>query len=150
MKVIYSWLKEFVQFEWTPEELSNKLTMVGLEVEGIERVGKTFSGVITGKVVTREKHPNADKLSVCQVDLGDGKPVQIVCGAPNVLSGQTVPVAAVGALLPGNFEIKKAKIRNQESNGMICSKSELGFEEGKSDGIWILDENTPLGVDFRN
>lgn len=148
MKVIYSWLKEFVQFEWTPEELSNKLTMVGLEVEGIERVGKTFSGVITGKVVTREKHPNADKLSVCQVDLGDGKPVQIVCGAPNVLSGQTVPVAAVGALLPGNFEIKKAKIRNQESNGMICSKSELGFEEGKSDGIWILDENTPLGVDF--
>ncbi len=148
MKVIYSWLKEFVQFEWTPEELSNKLTMVGLEVEGIERVGKTFSGVIIGKVVSREKHPNADKLSVCQVDLGDGKPVQIVCGAPNVLAGQTVPVAAVGAVLPGNFEIKKAKIRNQESNGMICSKSELGFEEGKSDGIWILDENAPLGVDF--
>lgn len=147
MKVIYSWLKEFVDFDWTPEELANKLTLSGLEVEGIEKVGKSFSGVVIGKVISRVKHPNADKLSVCQVDYGNG-PMQIVCGAPNVEAGQTVPVAVVGAILPGNFEIKKAKIRGEESNGMICSKSELGFEEGKSDGIWILDSSLTAGTDF--
>ena len=147
MKVIYSWLKEFVDFDWTPEELANRLTLSGLEVEGIEKVGKTFSGVVIGKVISRAKHPNADKLSVCQVDYGKG-PMQIVCGAPNVEAGQTVPVAVVGAILPENFEIKKAKIRGEESNGMICSKSELGFEEGKSDGIWILDSNLTAGTDF--
>lgn len=148
MKIIYSWLKEFVDFDWTAEELANKLTMTGLEVEGIERTGAGFKGVVVGKVVSREKHPNADKLSVCMVDLGDGRPVQIVCGAPNVAAGQTVPVAAAGAILGGEFVIKKTSIRGQESNGMICSKSELGFEEGKSDGIWILDDSVQAGLDF--
>jgi len=148
MKIIYSWLKEFVDFDWTAEELANKLTMTGLEVEGIERTGAGFKGVVVGKVVSREKHPNADKLSVCMVDLGDGRPVQIVCGAPNVAAGQTVPVATVGAVLGGDFVIKKAAIRGQESNGMICSKSELGLEEGKSDGIWILEDSLIAGLDF--
>ncbi len=148
MKIIYSWLKEFVDFDWSPEELASRLTMTGLEIEGIERVGASFKGVIIGKVVSREKHPNADKLSVCRVDLGDGHPVQIVCGAPNVAAGQTVPVATAGAVLGADFTIKKATIRGQESNGMICSKSELGLEEGKSDGIWVLDESLTAGLDL--
>lgn len=148
MKIIYSWLKEFVDFDWSPEELSNKLTLSGLEVEGIEKVGKTFTNVVVGKIVSKEKHPNADKLSVCQVDVGKENVLQIVCGAPNVEAGQVVPIALVGALLPGNFEIKKTKIRGEESSGMICSKSELGFEEGKSAGIWVLDSNLTPGDDF--
>ncbi|NUQ81159.1 MAG: phenylalanine--tRNA ligase subunit beta [Bacteroidetes bacterium] len=148
MKIIYSWLREFVEFDWTPEELASRLTLAGLEVEGIENHSPGFSGVITGKVLHRDKHPNADKLSVCSVDLGDGLPVRIVCGAPNVQAGQMVPVAVPGSKLPGGLSIGKATIRGVESSGMICSRSELGLEEGKSPGIWVLPENTKPGLDL--
>ena len=123
MKISYNWLKEYVDFSIEPVELARILTNTGLEVEGIEEfesVKGGLEGVVIGKVLTCEKHPDADKLSVTTVDIGTGEPVQIVCGAPNVAAGQTVPVATVGATLypaesNNGFTIKKAKIRGQES-----------------------------------
>ncbi len=99
MKISYNWLKEYLDFDLTADETADKLTLAGLEVEDVEHIGSTLDGVIVGKVLTCEKHPNADRLSVCSVDLG-GRQVQIVCGAPNVAAGQTVPVATVGTELP--------------------------------------------------
>ncbi|MEW8430228.1 MAG: YtpR family tRNA-binding protein, partial [Candidatus Thiodiazotropha sp.] len=106
-------------------------------------------GVVVGEVLSREQHPDADKLSVCRVNVGGGEPLQIVCGAKNVAAGMRVPVATVGALLPGDFKIRKAKLRGVESSGMICSASELGLAES-SDGIMPLPEDAPVGKDFRH
>lgn len=137
MKVTLGWLKDYVDITLPVSELAHRLTMNGLNVEEIlER--DPFKGVVIGKVVEVKKHPNADKLSLTRVDLGNDI-LNIVCGAPNVSAGQLVPVATVGTLMPGGFEIKKAKIRGEDSAGMICSKSELGFEKEKSPGIWELD-----------
>jgi phenylalanyl-tRNA synthetase beta chain len=129
-------------------DAAEKLTMAGLEMESIEPVAPEFSGVVVGHVVAREQHPDADRLSVCQVELGDDQPVQIVCGAPNVRQGLKVAVVKVGGVLPGDFRIKKAKLRGVESNGMICSTGELGLGEG-GDGIMELPEDAPVGQDFR-
>lgn len=137
MKVLLSWLNDYVETDVSTEELSRRLTMSGLTVEGIAR-SDSFPGVVIGRVLSVEKHPNADKLSLTTVDIGS-ETLGIVCGAANVKPGQLVPVATVGTRMPAGFEIKKAKIRGAESAGMICSKSELGFEEGKSEGIWELD-----------
>ena len=136
MKVSYNWLKDYVKFTISPEKLSKKLTEAGFEVEEFYPTTKQFSGVVIGTVKSVVKHPDADKLSVCTVS--DGKEIhQVICGAANVVTGQTVPFAKIGAVLPDNFKIKKAKIRGVESFGMICSKEELGLEK-TSEGIWAM------------
>ncbi|CAM1364786.1 phenylalanine--tRNA ligase subunit beta [Tenacibaculum soleae] len=152
MKISYNWLRQFLQTDWEAEKTGELLTDLGLEVEGIETVESikgSLKGIVVGEVKTCVKHPNADKLKVTTVDLGDGKPVQIVCGAPNVDAGQKVPVATVGTTLYDEkgegFKIKKGKIRGEESHGMICAEDELGL--GKShDGIMILDDAIAPGT----
>ncbi len=145
MRISYNWLKQFIKTDLKSEEIADILTDLGLEVEGVdtfESLKGGLQGVVVGHVLTCEKHPDADKLKITTVDLGDGNaPVQIVCGAPNVAAGQKVPVATIGTKLfdkEGNaFEIKKGKIRGQESHGMICAEDELGLGESH-DGIMIL------------
>ncbi|HNM16221.1 MAG TPA: phenylalanine--tRNA ligase subunit beta, partial [bacterium] len=148
MKISLTWIKDYVDIKLSPQELAHRLTMNGLNVEAIIE-NDPFKGVVIGKVLEVAKHPNADKLSLTTVDIGS-EVLHIVCGAPNVKAGQLAPVATIGTIMPGNFEIKKAKIRGEESSGMICSKSELGFETSKSPGIWELDATKPhtLGQSF--
>lgn len=144
MFVSYKWLQEYVDLSGvTPAELAEKITKSGIEVEGVEVLNEGIKGVVVGHVLEREQHPNADKLNKCLVDTGAGEPVQIICGAPNVDKGQKVAVATVGAVLPGNFKIKRAKLRGEESNGMICSLQELGIEskliaKEYSEGIYVF------------
>ncbi len=145
MKASYNWLKEHLPLEISATELSAHLLKIGFEVAGHERLGPTFTGVVVGKVVSKEKHPNADKLSVCVVDDGAVKRT-VVCGAPNVDAGQTIAYARPGAVLPGNFKIEGRKLRGVESQGMICSRSELGLPKDV-DGIWIMGEGPALGTD---
>ncbi|MEJ2544345.1 MAG: phenylalanine--tRNA ligase subunit beta, partial [Calditrichaceae bacterium] len=146
MKVSYNWLKSYVKFDESPDQLAVKLTEAGFEVEEYYPVIKEFNKVVVGVVESVDKHPSADKLSLCKVS--DGKEsFQVICGAPNVSVGQTVPFAKIGAVLPGNFKIKKAKIRGIESFGMICSKEELGLEK-TSEGIWAVDAKLEAGTDF--
>jgi phenylalanyl-tRNA synthetase beta chain len=153
MFVSYKWLQDYVDLSGvSPTELAEKITKSGIEVEGVEILNKGISGVVVGYVVEREQHPNADKLSKCLVDIGAEAPVQIICGAKNVAQGQKVAVATVGAVLPGDFKIKRAKLRGEESNGMICSLQELGFE-GKlapkeyAEGIFVFPADTQVGTD---
>ncbi len=152
MKISYNWLKQFLQFDWSPEKIGELLTDLGLEVEGIsleESIKGSLKGVIVGEVLTCEKHPNADKLNVTTVNLGEGEPLQIVCGAPNVAAGQKVPVATIGTVLYDEkgegFKIKKGKIRGEESHGMICAEDELGLGAGH-DGIMVLKESLIPGT----
>ena len=152
MKISYNWLKQFIKTDWNSEETSALLTDLGLEVEGVEKyqsVKGGLEGIVVGHVLTCVQHPNADRLKVTTVDLGDGVPVQIVCGASNVDTGQKVPVATIGTTLydkDGNsFVIKKGKIRDQESHGMICAEDELGLGTSH-DGIMILNENLKPGT----
>ncbi|MFI0414310.1 MAG: YtpR family tRNA-binding protein [Candidatus Thiodiazotropha sp.] len=149
MKFSEAWLREWVDPSVNTQELADQLSMAGLEVDSVEPVAAEFNGVVVGEVLSRDQHPDADKLSVCTVDVGeDGEPLQIVCGAKNVAAGMRVPVATVGALLPGDFKIKKAKLRGVASFGMICSASELGLADS-SDGIMPLPADAPVGEDFR-
>jgi len=153
MRISYNWLKQFIKLDWTSEETSALLTDLGLEVEGVDKYESLkggLQGVVVGHVLTCVQHPNADRLRVTTVDLGDGNaPVQIVCGAPNVAAGQKVPVATIGTTLydkEGNaFQIKKGKIRGEESHGMICAEDELGIGESH-DGIMILSEELIPGT----
>jgi phenylalanyl-tRNA synthetase beta chain len=153
MRISYNWLKQFIKIDWKSEEIAALLTDLGLEVEGVDKFESLkggLEGIVVGHVLTCEKHPDADKLKITMVDLGDGNPpVQIVCGAPNVAAGQKVPVATIGTKLydkEGNsFEIKKGKIRGQESHGMICAEDELGLGEGH-DGILVLSEDLKAGT----
>ncbi|MCO6176446.1 phenylalanine--tRNA ligase subunit beta [Flavobacterium sp. NRK F10] len=153
MRISYNWLKQFIKLDWNSEETAALLTDLGLEVEGVdtfESLKGGLKGVVVGHVLTCVQHPNADRLRITTVDLGDGNPpVQIVCGAPNVAAGQKVPVATIGTKLfdkEGNaFEIKKGKIRGEESHGMICAEDELGLGESH-DGIMILDEDVKPGT----
>ncbi|WP_044894551.1 phenylalanine--tRNA ligase subunit beta [Bacillus alveayuensis] len=153
MLVSYKWLQEYVDLTGiTAKELAEKITKSGIEVESVEVLNKGVKGVVVGHVLEREQHPNADKLSKCLVDIGEGEPVQIICGAPNVAKGQKVAVAKVGAVLPGNFKIKKAKLRGEESHGMICSLQELGIEsklvaKEYADGIFVFPSDAPVGAD---
>ncbi|WP_110665083.1 phenylalanine--tRNA ligase subunit beta [Salinicola halophilus] len=149
MKFSEAWLREWVSPVLETQPLADAVTMAGLEVDAVEAVGSVFHGVVVAKVIAKAPHPDADKLNVCQVDDGSGESVQVVCGAPNVAEGQKVPFARVGAILPDDFKIKKAKLRGVESRGMICSASELGLEEERSEGIYVLPEDAPLGEDFR-
>lgn len=144
MKVSYNWLKEFVDFDLSVDELSHLLTMLGLEVDTIERTGEGLDDVIVALVEERAQHPNADKLSLCRVN--NGKEVlSIVCGAQNFKSGDKVALAQIGAVLPGDFKIKRSKIRGEESFGMLCSERELGLSE-ESSGIMVLDNDLKLGA----
>ena len=152
MKISYNWLQQFLQIDWEPSNTGELLTDLGLEVEGIEireSIKGSLEGIVVGKVLTCTQHPNADRLKITTVDLGTGEPVQIVCGAPNVASGQKVPVATIGTTLYDEkgegFKIKKGKIRGEESFGMICAEDELGL--GKDhDGILVLDKTLSVGT----
>ena len=153
MFVSYKWLAEYVDLSGvTPDELAEKITRSGIEVEGVDVLNEGMKGIVIGHVVEKEPHPDADKLNKCQVDLGNDEIVQIICGAKNVDKGQKVAVATVGAVLPGNFKIKKAKLRGEVSHGMICSLQELGFEaklvaKEYSEGIFVFPSDTEVGVD---
>ncbi|GAB7256665.1 phenylalanine--tRNA ligase subunit beta [Polaribacter sp. OB-PA-B3] len=152
MKISYNWLKQFLQTDWDAVKTGELLTDLGLEVEGIETkesIKGSLKGIVVGEVLTCVQHPNADRLKVTTVDLGNGDPVQIVCGAPNVDAGQKVPVATIGTILYDDkgegFKIKKGKIRGEESHGMICAEDELGLGSGH-DGIMILDDTLANGT----
>ena len=144
MKVPVSWLKQYVDFEDSLEGLSDKLTFSGVEVEGIETVGGGLEDLIVGEVRTVEKHPNADRLSLCRVFDGTEEH-QVVCGAPNVVAGMKTAFAPVGSVLPGDFKLKKAKIRGVESFGMLCAEDELGLSESH-DGIMVLNPDSAPGT----
>lgn len=151
MKVTLNWLKQYVDFSWSPEELSERLTMLGIEVEGVEKLGGEFEGVVVAQVITCDKHPNADKLTVCRVNDGQGER-QIVCGAHNFKAGDKVPLILPGATLPAKpgeqpFTIKVGKIRGVESHGMMCSPQELGLG-GDVEGLLILRDDARVGVPF--
>ncbi|MCH1926932.1 phenylalanine--tRNA ligase subunit beta [Shewanella sp. C32] len=148
MKFSESWLREWVNPAISREELSQQITMAGLEVDDVEGVAGDFSGVVIGEVVECGQHPDADKLRVTKVNVGGEELLDIVCGAPNCRQGLKVCVAVVGAVLPGDFKIKKAKLRGQPSHGMLCSYGELGVDI-ESDGIIELPADAPIGTDVR-
>ena len=152
MKISYNWLKQFIKIDWQSEETAALLTDLGLEVEMVEKyqsVKGGLEGIVVGHVLTCIPHPDADRLKITTVDLGDGTPVQIVCGASNVAAGQKVPVATIGTILYDkegeSFTIKKGKIRGQESHGMICAEDEIGLGNSH-DGIMVLDESLQPGT----
>lgn len=149
MKCSESWLREWVNPELTREKLTDMLTMAGLELEEIAPVAKDFSGVVIGQILKIEKHPEADRLNICDVIIGQTTPLKIVCGAPNVKVGMRIPVAQIGAVLPGDLTIKHTAIRGVASEGMLCSASELGLSDDQS-GLMELSEDAQLGMDLRN
>ena len=151
MLVSYNWLKQYTNVEDNANALAEKITRGGIEVEGVEYLAEEISGVVVGYVESKEKHPDAEKLNVCQVNVGEEENLQIVCGAPNVDAGQYVIVATVGAKLPG-IKIKKAKLRGVESQGMICSLAELGLSKSVvpknyQEGIYVFETEQELGSD---
>ncbi len=148
MKFNESWLREWVNPAITTEQLCDQITMLGLEVDGVEPVAGAFTGVVVGEVVECAQHPDADKLRVTKVNVGGDRLLDIVCGAPNCRTGLKVACATEGAVLPGDFKIKKTKLRGQPSEGMLCSFSELGIKEDHS-GIIELPLDAPVGKDFR-
>ncbi|MBC9130331.1 phenylalanine--tRNA ligase subunit beta [Frischella sp. Ac13] len=148
MKFSESWLREWVNPAISSEQLCDQLTMAGLEVDDVENVAGDFSGVVIGRVVECQQHPNADKLRVTKVDIGQAQLLNIVCGAPNCRQGLMVACATIGAVLPGDFKIKAAKLRGEPSEGMLCSFSELGISDDHS-GIIELPDDAPLGEDVR-
>lgn len=143
-----SWLRAYCNPQMNTEALAEALTMAGLEVEEVTTIAPPFEGVVVAQVVTCRDHENSDHLHVCEVDAGTGELLQIVCGAPNVAAGVKVPCAMIGAVLPGNFQIKKSKLRGEVSMGMLCSARELGITEDHS-GLWLLPEDAPVGMNIR-
>lgn len=156
MDLPMSWLGDYTDITGvTPKEYSDKMTMSGSKVEGVENLGRELDKVVVGKVLGCEDHPDSDHLHVCMVDVGEDEPIQIVCGAPNVAVGQKVPVALNGSTLPGGMKIKKGKLRGVMSNGMICSHDELGIEPSRLGyepeyGILVLDETSEIGSDIKD
>lgn len=148
MKISENWLRTWVNPAIDSDTLSDQLTMLGLEVDELAPVAKPFTGVVVGEVLTVEQHPDADRLRVTTVNIGSGEPLQIVCGAPNVRAGMKAPVATIGAVLPGDFKIKKGKLRGIESQGMLCGASEIDLED-KIDGLLELPADAPVGVNIR-
>ena len=148
MKFSENWLRTFVDPKLSSEALSHLLTMAGLEVEAVEPVAPAFNNVVVAEVLEIVKHPNADKLNVCQVNVGEAQSLTIVCGAANVAVGVKVPCARIGAVLPGDFVIKQAKVRGVESFGMLCSDKELGLAD-ESQGLWLLPSDAPVGKSLR-
>lgn len=148
MKISENWLRTWVNPAIDSEKLSDQLTMLGLEVDDLSPAAKPFTGVVVGEVLTVEQHPDADRLRVTTVNIGSGESLQIVCGAPNVRAGMKAPVATIGAVLPGDFKIKKGKLRGVESQGMLCGASEIDLED-KIDGLLELPADAPVGVNVR-
>lgn len=148
MKFSENWLRTWVNPDLSSEALAHALTMAGLEVEALEPVAPAFNNVVVAEVLEVVKHPNADRLNVCQVNVGEARPLTIVCGAANVAAGVKVPCARIGAVLPGDFVIKQAKVRNVESFGMLCSDKELGLAT-ESEGLWLLPSDAPVGKNLR-
>ena len=149
MQFSYSWLKTQADTELSADKLEHLLTMSGLEVEEAETAAPAFTGVVIAEVKSVEKHPDADRLNVTQVDAGTGELVQIVCGAPNVKASIKVPCSLPGAVLPGNFKIKPTKMRGVVSNGMLCSTDELGLPDDGVNGLHILPQDAPVGANIR-
>lgn len=149
MKISESWLRTWVNPAIDSETLTDQLTMLGLEVDELAPIAKPFTGVIVGEVLSVEQHPDADRLRVTTVNIGNGEPLQIVCGAPNVRVGMKAPVATIGAVLPGDFKIKKGKLRGIESQGMLCGASEIDLED-KIDGLLELPQDAPVGTNIRD
>ena len=153
MLVSLKWLSQYVDISaLSADELAEKITRAGIEVDAVIDRSSGMNNIVVGHVVSKEKHPEADKLNVCQVNVGNEELQQIVCGAPNVDAGQNVIVAMPGAKLPGGIKIKKAKLRGVESNGMICSLQELGIEgrvvaKAYAEGIYVLPANATPGAD---
>lgn len=148
MKLSKLWLREWVNFSLSEHQLAEQLTMAGLEVDAVSPVAGEFTHVIVAEVLSTKPHPNADKLTVCEVNANTDKPLQVVCGAANVRPGLKVALAMVGACLPGDFKIKESKLRGELSQGMLCSVSELGMAE-QSEGIMELESDAPIGKDLR-
>ena len=151
MQVSIKWLKDYIDFDWSAEELADRFTMAGVPVENVIRADEGLDKVVTGRIEKLEKHPDSDHLQICQMNVGGKELVQIITGAQNVAEGQVVPVAMVGAHLPNGLHIKKGKLRGLPSNGMLCSAGELHLDltkltEEEKDGIYILPEGTPVGV----
>ena len=151
MNISLNWLKQYINLDLEVNKISEYLTDIGLEVEGIsefESIKGGLKGIVIGEVLTCNKHPNADRLNITKVDIGNQDILDIVCGAPNVKSGQKVPVATVGSVLydgEESFTIKKSKIRGEVSEGMICGEDELGLGDA-TDGIMVLDDNVKVGT----
>jgi len=150
MRVPLSWLRDYVDVELSPHDLAEQLTVRGMEVQAIEVAGAGWTDVVVGRLLSVERHPNADKLWLTSVDVGGDEPLQVVCGADNIAPGQLVPVARVGAVLPGERRIERTKIRGVESQGMLCSAIELGLGDD-AEGIHILggeEDRFDLGADL--
>lgn len=155
MQVSIKWLKDYIDFKETPEQIADKLTMAGVPVENIKDMGAGLEKVITGKIVQIEKHPNADKLSICTLDVGQAETIIIVTGATNVREGQIVPVAMIGAKLPNGLKISKGKLRGVASFGMLCSAAELNLDldslsDDAKSGIYILPKDTSVGIQVKD
>lgn len=144
MNVTQNWLKTYIDFDFSPDELAERLTMLGIEVESVKQLGAALDGVVIGKVDSIRPHPNADKLVLCQVDIGETNALQIVCGAPNVYEGMFAPVATIGTALPTGITIKRAKLRGEESHGMLCSEKELGISD-EAAGLMELSSDLSIG-----
>src|SRR5205814_9468772 len=145
VKVPLSWLRDYVDIDLEPEKLAERLTVLGMEVKGIERWGAEWQNVVVGELLTVARHPHADRLSLTTVDIGNGgAPLEIVCGATNIAPGQRVPVALPGAVLPGGRRIERAEKMGVVSNGMLCSGDELNLTSD-ADGILILSPDAPVG-----
>src|SRR5882762_303905 len=148
MKVPYSWLADWVDIPWDAPELGSRLTMAGFELDGLEPAAPAFTAVRVAEILSAERHSQADKLQVCRVSVGSGEPMQIVCGAANARAGLKSALAVVGAKLPGDLDIKAAKLRGIESQGMLASAKELGLAE-TSAGILELPDDAPVGMPLR-
>ena len=148
MKVSLKWLSDYVEVPSDIKAFCDKLDLTGTGVEGVDKLGAAFDGVVVGYVETCEDHPDSDHMHVVKVNVGGDEPIQIVCGAPNIAAGIKVPVATIGAVLPGDFKIKKSKLRGVTSMGMCCSKRELGMGTDH-EGIWVLPEDAQIGRAYR-
>ena len=145
MRVTFNWLHEFAPIEGSPADIAAQLTDLGMEVDEVKAVGDSLGGVIVARVLDVREHPDADRVRLVDVDTGDGNALQIVCGAPNVVAGAHVPLATIGAVLPGNFEIAVRKMRGEISNGMLCSAKELELGDDAS-GLLILPGDQVPGM----
>lgn len=148
MKLSYNWLKEYIECDLTPQQIADAITSIGIEVDSVEEqeeIPGGLAGVVVAKVVECEPHPDSDHLHITKVDAGTGELLTVVCGAPNVAAGQKVLFAQIGTVLPGDFKIKKSKIRGVESAGMICAEDELGIGTSH-DGIMVLPEDSVIGT----
>ena len=153
MYLSFEWLNDYLDLTGlTGEALADRMSRTGIEIEAVENYGAQLSGLVVGQVLSVEDHADSDHLHVCQVTVGDQEPLQIVCGAPNVVAGAKVIVATIGARLAGGLKIKKGKLRGVESHGMLCALQELGFSDSVvpkvyADGLFLLPADAPVGAD---